>query len=138
MAKKKDEELEHPPAPPEETETQVDRQEEKRRRTDYEKLLDKVKVVHELTNTDGWAALYTAIRAEIEAHGKAVLDAEKPRDVVHHQMGVKVLRHVIELARRPVDDLNNFISSVPMFAQGYKTRAEWNEGLGKVVLKDLK
>lgn len=108
---------------------------ERQAKTDYEKHLDAVKALKEMTDTQAWQDLYRHMQTEIVRHRAALEDAEKARDVVQHQEGIKIIRSVISHARKAVDDLNHFVASMPLFAKTMHTTAEWNDALGRVDLK---
>ncbi len=115
-------------------EKKAEENESQRVQADYADLLREVRDMKELTDTKAWQRLHRNIRAKISAHADAVLDAEKPREVVQHQEGVKILREVLAYPKAPVDLLTEFIKATPLFARMMPVRAEWNEALGKIEL----
>lgn len=108
--------------------------EKKQAMSDYDGYLDGVKELKSMTDTKAWHRMFGEIKVAIENHGKSVLVAEKNRDVIRHQEGVKILRGVLAKVREPVDELNNFVHNMPLFSAQMKTRASWNEALGRVEL----
>lgn len=104
---------------------------------DYSSHLATVRELKRMTDTKAWQELVRWITNQIDAHAKAVLDAEKPREVVQHQEGVKILRSFLAKAEQPVNALNEFIHAMPLFSGEMRVRAEWNETLGRVELRDL-
>lgn len=107
-------------------------------KSDYDKHLDEVKVLKGMTDTEAWQSLYRHFQTQIVKHRAALEDAEKPRDVVGHQQGIKVIRSIISRIRQPVDDLQHFVNSMPLFRTTMHTTAEWNDALGRVDLKAAK
>jgi len=126
------EEVQEPEA---DTNAEADR---KRVLGDYEKALAKVNALKSMTDTEAWRQYYRGILQRIDLHGRDVLDAEKPRDVIHHQEGVKILRQLIDEVRGPVEALNAYVREMPLFALEFHTAAEWNGPLGIVVMKSMK
>ncbi len=132
-----------PKSPPKEVEAAkakkavADQEAQKRlqEKTDYERLLEKVLEVKTMTDTPAWQSFYRGTQRRIEAHGLAVLNAEKNREVIQHQEGVKILRTLIEEVAAPVRDLQEFINRTPLFAKDAHTLAEFNVALGKVELR---
>jgi hypothetical protein len=116
----------------------TDKQELERAKESYESLMASVMELQALTDMPAWRKLYANVQSKIKMHGSMVLDAEKTRDIIQHQEGVKVLRGFIADVRRPVDDLVNFCNSMPLFGGEFHTRAQWNEALGTVELKSAK
>lgn len=110
--------------------------ERKQAMSDYDDYLARVMELKSMTDTKSWQRMFGEIMSAIDRHGKSVLVAEKNRDVIRHQEGVKILRGVIAKVREPVDELNNFIHNMPLFSAQMKTRASWNEALGRVELND--
>lgn len=132
------------PVEPTPDETALDRarrlREEERRLSalaDYSSHLATVRELKRMTDTKAWQELVRWITNQIDGHAKAVLDAEKPREVVQHQEGVKILRSFLEKAEQPVNALNEFIHATPLFSGEMKVRAEWNPTLGRVELRDI-
>jgi len=111
--------------------------ERKQAKTDYQKHLDAVMELKTMTDTPAWQAYYRMIQNEIKRHGEAVLNAEKSREVIAHQEGVKVLRSLIRRVKAPIDSLDSFIRAMPLFVGDMKMRAEWNAALGKVELRTV-
>jgi hypothetical protein len=103
--------------------------------TDYERRLRDVEKLKEMTDTEAWQDFYRSIQQSIDAHGAAVLDAEKSREVIRHQEGVKILRGLIESVQECIAELNRFVTACPLFVQDMPLRATWNETLGTVELK---
>lgn len=101
---------------------------------DYEARLKDVTELKDMTDTPAWQKLYAEMQVSIDRHAVDVLDAEKPRDVVKHQEGVKILRGLIFQVRGPVDALNSFVNNTPLFAPSEVARANFNEALGTVEL----
>ena len=128
MAKQKTDEPEKP---------SVSEEEKKRALSDYEEHLNEVLRAKEMTDTAAWQEFYRRLQQDIKRHGEDVLDAEKPREVVHHQEGVKLLRALIQRVADPVGKLDGFIQGMPLFAHQFKTRATWNQALGKVELHEI-
>lgn len=112
----------------------LDAENKKKAFADYHDRLKKVEDLKAMTDTPAWQALYAEIMADIEKHAKDVLDVEKPREVVRHQEGVKILRGLIHRIRIKVDGLNNFVNNTPLFAPAEVVRANFNEALGTVEL----
>ena len=105
--------------------------------TGYEKRVEQIRDLQRMTDTEAWQQYYFDVQTQITKHGDAVLNAEQTREVIHHQEGVKILRWMIEKIREPVDDLNKFITSYPLFAGEMKIRAEWNASLGTVDIREI-
>ena len=122
--------------PEAEAESAVNRERERAALTDYQKAVDDVLRVKAMTDTDAWKTFYVEIQKQIRRHSIDILDAEKPRDVVRHQEGVKILRGLIGSVREPVGKLNGYIASMPLFSAQMRTRAEWNDALGIVELTE--
>lgn len=101
---------------------------------DYDARLKDVSELKDMTDTPAWQKLYAEMQASIDKHAADILDVEKPRDVVKHQEGVKVLRGLIFQIRAPVDALNSFVNNTPLFAPAEVARANFNEALGTVEL----
>lgn len=103
-------------------------------RSDYGKMLDEVKRLKEMTDTEAWRKFYTGLQKQKESARDEVLNAEKTRDIIKFQETVKILGAVARNVRGPVDDLNRFCNDMPLFAQEFKVRASWNNGQGIVEL----
>jgi len=116
----------------------VDAQEKRKAMGDYDRNLEVVRKVKAMTDTSAWQLFYSELQRRIRKHSESVLDAEKPRDVIHHQEGVKVIRSLIAQIRKPIEELNTFISAMPLFAQDMEIRATWNDALGKIELHSIK
>ena len=112
-------------------------QEKKQAMTDYEKHLEAVREMKAMTDTDAWKALYRSVIGEIDGHAKDILDAEKPREVVQHQEGVKILRSLIRRVREPVGAFRHFLTSMPLLVGRVRVRSEFNEALGTIELKEI-
>jgi hypothetical protein len=119
---------------------QLTPEEQKRRNaamSEYDKKLADVRDLEAMTDTDSWRRIHTEIHAAITEHGVLILDAEG-RDVIRHQEGVKILRNVIDKVKKPIDELNKFITgSGPLFTSEMRHRAEWNSALGKVEMREV-
>lgn len=102
----------------------------------YQKILERVREMQELTTTPAWRTIYDWLRATAVAHERAILTEEKTRAIVAHQEAIKVTRTLMERPRMVVDELNHYCSSMPLFATQFATRARWNEGLGLVETSD--
>ena len=102
----------------------------------YADRLGEVRRAKVMTDTVAWAELYARIQEEIKGHAAAVLEAEKPRDVVRHQEGVKILRLLAEFPRRPVDKLADYCRSMPLFASQFPVSAGWNDAVGRIELTE--
>lgn len=111
--------------------------EKKKVKGDYEKRLADVMLLKAMTDTQAWQDFYRQIQSAIAEHGRAVLTAEKTREIIQHQEGVKILRAQLEMLSGPVRALNSFCNDMPLFAQDFKTRAVWNEGQGIVELRTV-
>lgn len=105
---------------------------------DYGGLLAKVKEVKVMTDTPAWKTFYAKMKRRITAAANDILDVEKSRDVVRCQETVKVIKAVINDVRMPVDDLNQFCNSMPLFAQNFSQMAIFNDGIGTVELSGQK
>jgi len=116
----------------------VNEQEKQLALTDYDKLLRDVTEMKTMTDTAAWQRLYASLRRKIAAHAEDVLEAEKPREVVQHQEGVKILRDVCAWPAAPVQALKDFVKGYPLFAGEMNVRAEWNEVLGRIDLTEIK
>jgi len=103
-------------------------------RTDYEGYLNDVLSLKTMTDTEAWRSFYSVLRRMETQHGRDVLNAEKAREIVRHQEGVKLIREIIKRVQQPVDNLSNFCNSAPLFASLFDVRAAWNEALGTVEL----
>jgi hypothetical protein len=90
-----------------------------------------------MTDTAAWQDFYRHIQAEITKHGVEILDAEKTREIVQHQEGVKVLKALVSVVRKPVDDLTHLINSMTLFRPVIHTAAEFNTALGRIDLKRI-
>lgn len=116
------------------------RQDDTRRKRDavagYEERLGKVMRAKAMTDTAAWGDLYGLIRETIAHHAKQVLDAEKPRDVVRHQEGVKILRDLAGWPGKAVEALADYTRSMPLFAREFKTTAGWNQETGRIELRE--
>jgi hypothetical protein len=105
--------------------------------SDYQKRLDAVLALKTMTDCPCWQAFHSRIQKDIAGHGMAVLDAEKPRDVVKHQEGVKILKEIISGVRAPVDALTELVNEMPLYSNGMRTRAAWNVALGRVMITEI-
>lgn len=105
---------------------------------DYKGHLTTVEELKEMTDTTAWKKFHTNLQRRIDGAAKAILDAEKPRDVIRCQESVKLIRAIIAEARTPVDALDSFCNAMPLFAQNFSVRAAWNDGLGIVELSGQK
>lgn len=105
---------------------------------DYKGHLANVETLKTMTDTSAWKTFYVGLKRRIDAASRDILDVEKSRDVVRCQETVKVIRAIIKDARTPVDNMNSFCNAMPLFAQGFSTRASWNDGIGTVELSGQK
>ena len=141
-AKKDDDDAKEAEAEDAEAVKERQEQEKKKKRklaqTEYEKLLRKVAELKEMTDTPKWREVYASIHKAIARHGEEVLDAEKSRDVIHHQEGVKILRGLVDRVKAPVTALEDLCSKMPLFVKEFKTRATWNEKIGAVEMTTRK
>ncbi len=112
----------------------VEAEERKNAVSGYQERLTRVHELKAMTDTKRWQKFYAGIQKDIERHAREVLDAEKTRDVLRHQEGVKILRAILDNVSAPVGELQSYINDMPLFAQGMKTRAKWNAGVGIVEL----
>jgi hypothetical protein len=106
-----------------------------RAKSRFEALLAGVLKLKEMTDTPGWQKVYADLQARIKQHGQDVLNAEKTRDIIAHQEGVKRFREFLADLQAPVGALRNYVSEMPLFASEFHTRAQWSEALGQVELK---
>lgn len=111
---------------------------EKKALDDYEKRLKEVLDLKAMTDTTAWENYWSSLQNRLKRHGVLILDAEKPREVVEHQMGVEVIRELMSLCRTPVDNLNAYIREMPLYSKQMQTRADFNDILGKVILSEQK
>jgi len=118
----------------------IDVNEEKKKQalSDYDRQLQEVLQMKELTDTVAWQRLYRTLQHQIAAHAEDVLEAEKPREVVQHQEGVKILREVLAWPRKPVEALTSFVKAYPLLVGEMNMRAEWNDVVGKIELTEVK
>lgn len=105
--------------------------------TDYEIRLAAVVRLKEMTDTQAWQDLHRSIQTMIQVHAREVLEAEKNREVILHQQGVKILRTVLKQVRIPVDNLNDYITAMPLMSSQMGTRARWIDELGQVELYEV-
>ena len=91
-----------------------------------------------MTDSAHWAGVHSRIQRQIAIPAEAVLDAEKPREVIAHQEGVKVMRRFLAELQEPVNELQTFINARPLFAPVFPSRAQWNVALGRVEIKSIK
>ncbi len=115
----------------------VKEQEKQKAILDYTTMLDDVRIMKAMTDTQAWQKFVRDIHNKIRVHAAALLDAEKPREVVEHQMGVKTLREMLNYPACPVDTLNHFVNNMPLFAQEMPVRARYNRDLGTIELTDV-
>ena len=113
---------------------ELEAQKKKQAHADYDERLKIVRQLKQMTDTPAWQIFYIGIQGRIKTHGLLVLDAEKTRDVIQHQEGVKILKGLIQNVRQPVEDLNGFVNNMPLFAPSEVARANFNEALGTVEL----
>ena len=114
-------------------------QEAKRKQalSDYSKLVSDVEDLKVMCDTRAFKTFVRRCRASIEDAKTCLLTADKPRDIAHHQEAVRVLTVELDKFRDPVDELNKYISDMPLFAQEMKTRAQWLPDLFTVELRTL-
>jgi hypothetical protein len=125
---------------PEETDATAEAAQEAKEaqaRTDYEGYLDDVLALKKMTDTAAWRAFYSVLRRMETQHGRDVLNAEKAREIVRHQEGVKLVREIVKRVQQPVENLSNFCNSAPLFASLFDVRAAWNEAIGIVELSQV-
>ena len=118
-----------------ESDTQV--KERARAQEGYEAALGRVLELKVMTDTEAWRKFYARIQSQIKRHGQDVLNAEKTREIIQHQEGVKILRAILDDVQAPVGELRMYVNEMPLFAKLFHTRAQWNEALGNVELKDV-
>jgi hypothetical protein len=111
--------------------------EKQKAKSDYEKMLSQVMDLKEMTQTEAWQRNYRWLKMQVKKHADDILDAEKPRDVVRHQEGVKLIKEILESVKGPVEEMNEFISKMPLFSGSFKVRAAWNDDLGIVQLTEV-
>lgn len=111
--------------------------EQEKAMSDYDRHLGRVKVVAEMTDTEGWGAFYAHARWGQRQSLEALKDAEKPREVVQHQQAIKAVEMLMTAVARPCRELSSFIESMPLFASGMKTRAEFDQKTGRVILRTI-
>lgn len=109
--------------------------EKKKALSDYEKHLKAVKDLKEMTDTASWREFHSRIQKQLAQHGRDVLDAEKTRDIIRHQEGVKILKEIIAEVCEPVTKLQGYVRDMPLFAKDFKDLAEWNTALGQVEMR---
>jgi len=115
---------------------EIERQKREKALMDYDDRLDRVIKTKEMTDTSAWQAFYAVGQKIIAQASKDILNAEKPREVVQCQERVKVAREFFATVKQTVDDLNTFCHEMPLFARDFKTRASWNEGLGRIEISE--
>ena len=115
----------------------VSKDEEKKASSDYGQRLADVKKMKEMTDTDAFQEFYSGLKLKVETHAELILTSEKSREVIAHQEGVKVIRDIMASFSKPVKALNAFVSNMPLFSALFPIRAEWNEALGKIILKEI-
>lgn len=106
-----------------------------RAKADYKRLLQDVEELEVMTKTPSWAAFYGYLRERITRHGRDILHAEKTRDIIGHQEGVKILESILEHLSGPVEELRAFIKGMPLFTAEFPKTAHWDESLGVVVVE---
>ena len=88
---------------------------EKNAVSDYRRLMGEVVLLKTISDTLAWRKLYSWIRREIANHSALLLTAEKTREIIQHQEGVKILEALIHEIRRPVTALHDFQKKMPLF-----------------------
>lgn len=106
-----------------------------RSKSRFESLLAEVLELKAMTDTPAWQKVYARLQDRIKGHGQEVLNAEKTRDIIAHQEGVKRFREFIADLQAPVGALRNYVTEMTLFAAEFHTRARWSEALGQVELK---
>ena len=105
---------------------------EKDRLTHYQKLLKLAEDMQQMTETRAWRRLYTYMMDQVASHAEAILDAEKVREVIHHQEAVKVLRDLLRTVRAPIKSVNDYVKECPLFVGANRVTVKWDAKAGTV------
>lgn len=119
------------------SEPKIPAAEKQRALTDYEKQLQRVLALKSMTDCEEWQRVHRWVKTQIQKHASEILDAEKSREVVQHQEGVKILRDILETVKSPVAEFQAFCNGMNLFASQFRTRATWNDDLGIVQLTEV-
>ena len=114
-------------------------EEVKRRETvkSYQQLVTDVEDLKAMCETRAFQNFVKSCKKQIEA-AKASLLTAKPNEVVNHQSIAKVAGDLLINFRNPVDELVKFIDEMPLFSDEFKTRAQWNQELMRVEIRNIK
>jgi hypothetical protein len=103
----------------------------------YQQLVSDVEDLKIMCETRAFQNFVKGCKKQIEA-AKASLLTAKPNEVVQHQSIAKVSGDLLIGFRNPVDELVKFIDEMPLFSDEFKTRAQWNQELMRVEIRNIK
>ncbi len=104
---------------------------------DYKKYLDNVMDLHAMTKTIAWRNFWQWLNESLKKSREEIEIAEKPRDVLYHQVTIRQLKAIKETFARPVSELNDYMNHNTLFVSQMPVRAEWNSQLGQVQIKKV-
>jgi len=116
-------------------ETQKERQKKETLR-DYETRLEVVLEMKQMTDTKAWKDFYSGIMNIRRNAEILVLDEEKTRDIIKRQEEVKVVKQIIKLVQKSIENLNAYCNAMPLFRNYFHTNAIFNEALGIIEIKE--
>lgn len=105
-------------------------------RVDYDSHLRAVEELVEMTSTVEWQRRHAWIQREIKRSATALLECEKPKEIVAHQQKVRAFREFLSVLKQPVEEMISFCKDMPLFAGTFPKHASWNEALGRAELRE--
>lgn len=101
---------------------------------DYEDKLAKVMSLKDMTDSKAWRWIYDELLNARKLHEQQILTEDKTREMIRHQEAIKMINGMFLKAQQPINELNDYCVSMPLFSSEFHTRAQWNSGNGTVEL----
>lgn len=124
------------PPPKEAAPDSWDPAKKKKAQTDYEKLVQEVKELAEVSATPGFRRIWKGLERDIDDHARALLTVEKTREIIRHQEGAALFTGLRAVISRPVREIQELQTRFPMFAGLHSLEVDWDEDKGLCTWKE--
>lgn len=101
----------------------------------YEDLVARVRDAMVMQGTVAYRDFIAACCEKVEAAKTRLLAIDKPRDIIHAQEEVAVINWMFGIFKEPLDGLEKFNFSNPLFAPATPLRVQWDESSCKIIIR---
>jgi len=129
---KKGDKKKHPP----QTTKQDDIDRKKEQLTEWQSMSATVETLKEMTETEQWIKLHKRMQQKIKIATTSLRTCEKNRDIIKLQMTCLVIQELINEIQAPVETINAFVVTTPLFASDARYTYSWDKKVGCVRRKD--